>query len=538
MRIIFILLFIGFCTVANGQIPDSISRKVDAIFAEFDKPNSPGCALAILKNGEIIYKKGYGISNLEYNIAINPGSIFHVASIAKQFVAAAIIRLSLEGKLSLEDDIRKYIPEVPDFGHKITFNHLLHHTSGIRDQWALQLHSRWREGDLTTEKDIMEMLSRQKALNFIPGEELLYCNTGFTLAGVTVKRITGVSLKDYADSVFFKPLGMTNTHFNSDHSELIPGRSYAYIKDPKGKYKIFVPPLDVYGATGLYTTVEDLAKWDESLYNKQNDRKAFIDLMELPGVLNDKTIENYASGLVIGNYNGYKTLWHNGAEGGYRSNMLRFPEEHFTVIILANLLNINPIFLSYQVADVFLKDKSIQKPDFKTDSNVIKRWPGDYFDTNTQTILNINYRDGKLSIGPTALEPVSNHLFDWPGTISTLAFSGDSLNTTLVLATEGTAKRVYKKVKKINLPANALEEYTGDFYSPELDTKYTITVKDGRLQIKVPRKEEISLSPFIKDIFTGNFVMRFQRNKKGQVEGFYISAIRVRHMYFGKTTTQ
>ncbi len=239
--LIFFVILVSYINSSHGQIPDSVVRKVDAIFAEYDKTNSPGCALAILKDGKIIYKRGYGMSNMEYNIAISPGSIFHVASISKQFTAAAIVQLSLEGKLSLDDDIRKYIPEVPDFGHIITFNHLIHHTSGLRDQWDLQGLAGWRDDDVITEKDILEMVARQKALNFLPGEEYSYCNTGYTLAGIAVKKITGISLRAYADSVFFKPLGMTSTHFHSDHSEITPNRTSAYVKDDKGKWKISIP---------------------------------------------------------------------------------------------------------------------------------------------------------------------------------------------------------------------------------------------------------------------------------------------------------
>src|SRR4051794_2111531 len=194
--LLFVLLFTLVVNIVDAQLVDSLSKKVDSIFAEYDKTNSPGCALAILKDGKIIYKRGYGMSNLEYNIAISPTSIFHVASVSKQFTAAAIIRLSLEGKLSLNDDIRKYIKEVPDFGQVITFNHLLHHTSGLRDQWDLLGLAGWREDDLIAEKDILEMLARQKALNFLPGDEYSYCNTGYTLLGVAVKRISGVSLRD------------------------------------------------------------------------------------------------------------------------------------------------------------------------------------------------------------------------------------------------------------------------------------------------------------------------------------------------------
>ena len=238
-KILCVILFIFLFHIVNAQLAESLTKKIDSIFAEYDKTYSPGCALAILKDGNIIYEKGYGISNLEYNIEISPSSIFHVASISKQFAAAAIIRLSQEGKLSLNDDIRKYLPEVPDFGHTITFNHLLHHTSGLRDQWDLQRLAGWREDDLIKEKDILEMLTRQKSLNFLPGDEEVYCNTGYTLMGIAVKRVSGVSLREYADSVFFKPLGMTSTHFHSDHSEITPNRTSAYQKGEKGRWKEF-----------------------------------------------------------------------------------------------------------------------------------------------------------------------------------------------------------------------------------------------------------------------------------------------------------
>jgi CubicO group peptidase (beta-lactamase class C family) len=483
-----------------------------------------------------MYKRGYGMSNMEYNIAITPTSVFHIASISKQFTAAAIVRLSLEGKLSLDDDIRKYIPEVPDFGHKITFNNLIHHTSGIRDQWTLQRLAGWRADDLITEKDILDMLARQKALNFLPGEEYLYCNTGFTLAAIAVKRITGVSLRDYADSVFFKPLGMTNTHFHSDHAEITPNRTSAYSKDDKGIWKISIPVFDNYGATSLFTTVEDLAKWDENYYTKKVGGDAFIHLMQTTGELNNKTAQTYASGLIVSNYKGYKTVGHSGADAGYRSNMIRFPDEHFTIVILANLAGINPGSLSYKVADVFLKDKNIQQPSFKTDSNMVKGWAGDYFDMRTQSLLKLNYTNGKLSSGVTEFIATGNTTFNVPNTTSNLTFTGNAVNAQLAVFTEGAGLNNYKKVNKTALLSSKREAYQGDYYSAELDTKYSVYIKDSSLQIKRPRYDDIKAEPLLTDIFTltGTSIIRFQRNKKDEVEGFYLSAGRVRNLYFEK----
>ena len=534
---IFSVLFFSFLFhIANAQLADSLTKKVDSIFSDYDKINSPGCALAVLKDGKIIYEKAYGMSNLEYNIAINPTSIFHVASISKQFTAAAIIKLSLEGKLSLNDDIRKYIPEVPDFGHIITFNNLIHHTSGIRDQWDLQRLAGWRDDDLITEKDILNMLSRQKSLNFLPGEEYLYCNTGFTLVGIAVKNIAGVSLRNYADSVFFKPLGMTSTHFHSDHSEITPNRTSAYFKDDKGKWKISIPVFDNYGATSLFTTVEDLAKWDENFYNKKIGGDAFIKSMLLKGELNDGKKQTYASGLLISTYKGYKTEGHGGADAGYRSNLLRFPDEHFSIILFANLANINTSSLSFKVADLFLKDKSIRDPVFKVDSNILKGWAGDYFDRNAQSIMRLNFENEKLVAGSTELIPYKNSVFTNRST--TFIFSGDTSNTKLEIKTTGLKTQTYYKVRKIKLSTFELQEYQGDFYSAELDTKYNLSVKESSLVIKIPRNDEIKISPFIKDTFADGLIIRFSRDKKNIVDGFFLTTGRVRNLYFEKILTK
>jgi len=535
------LLFIGTLHHVQAQLADSLVKKVDSIFAKYDKTNSPGCALAILKNGKIIYKRGYGMSDMEYNISISPSSIFHVASVSKQFTAAAIVKLSLEGKLSLNDDIRKYIPEVPDFGHTITFNHLLHHTSGLRDQWDLQGLAGWRDDDLITEKDILEMLSREKALNFLPGEENTYCNTGYTLLAVAVKKITGVSLRDYADSVFFKPLGMTSTLFHSDHSEITPNRTSAYQKGENGQWKISIPVFDTYGATSLFTTVEDLAKWDENFYTGKIGGSNFLNVMQLPGVLNDGTQENYACGLVIDSFKGHKTVWHNGADAGYRSMLLRFPDDHFSVVILANLANINVSNLAYKVADVFLSDNSTtyQTADFKIDSMVVKGWAGEYLDRNTMETLTLKYLNKKLLIGNTALKPSGNLFFSIPNSASALLFSGDSINTKLVFSSKGNKNRTYEKVKTISLTALQLQEYKGEFYSVELDTKYKLSVKDSLLLIKIPRNDETKFSPFIRDMFIGdNFRIVFSRDKKNKIRGFFLTTGRIRNLYFEKLMTE
>ena len=227
-------------------------------------------------------------------------------------------------------------------------------------------------------------------------------------------------------------------------------------------------------------------------------------------------------------------MGHGGADAGYRSNSIRFPDEHFSVLIFANMASINPSLLSYKVADLFLKDKSIPQPAFKADSKIVKSWAGDYFEMKTQSFLKLNYKNEKLSMGVTELIATGNATFNIPNSSSTVSFSGDSLNAQVEVFTEGAGLNTYKKVNKMVVTVPELEKYKGNFYSSELDTKYTVSSKDSGLQIKIPRNEEMNFSPLLKDIFTGNFILRFQRNKKDEIEGFYLSSGRVRNLYFEK----
>lgn len=242
-------------TALAQNTEDPLTKKVDQLFATWDKPESPGAAIAVIKDGVVVYKRGYGSANLEYNVPITPQTVFHVASVSKQFTAFAIALLAHQGKLSLDDDIRKHLPEVPDFGKKITIRHLIHHTSGLRDQWTLLGMAGWRLDDVITKEHILKMVRHQKELNFDPGAENLYSNTGYTLLAVIVERVSGQSFRDYTDANIFKPLGMTNTHFHDDHERIVKNRAYSYSPaGPGGGFK--AAPLNYanVGATSLFTT--------------------------------------------------------------------------------------------------------------------------------------------------------------------------------------------------------------------------------------------------------------------------------------------
>ena len=258
--LVLMLLCFGFYASAQINTSKALEVKIDSIFSNYNDINKPGASVAVVSNGEIIFKKGYGSANLEYDIPVTPSTVFHIASVSKQFTVYAILLLEQEGKLSFDDDIRKHIPEVPDFGTTITLRHLAAHTSGMRDQWSLLNLAGWRWDDVITKDHIMKLVTKQKELNFQPGEEYTYCNTGFTLLAEVVARVSGKSFAEFTEEYMFKPLNMTKTLFYDDHEKVVKDRAYSYYATD-GSYKKSVLSYANVGATSLFTTVEDLALW-------------------------------------------------------------------------------------------------------------------------------------------------------------------------------------------------------------------------------------------------------------------------------------
>lgn len=365
--LLFVICF--FCLSYPIWALDQLDRKktaeIDKIFSAYNN-STPGVAVALVRSGDIVYKRGFGMSNLEHDIPIKTTSIFHIASISKQFTTMSVLLLEKEGKLSLDENIRKYIPEVPDFGESITIRHLAHHTSGLRDQWDLLSLAGWRQEDLKTQEDVLDLVSRQKELNFNPGEEYLYCNTGFTLLAILVDRVSGISLRDFADRNIFKPLGMNDTHFHNDMMEIVKGRTQAYYSGRKGTFRISIPDFNTYGATSLFTTVEDLSLWSQNFAHKKVGGQEVLDKLLKRGVLNNGKKIDYALGISHGKYRGLSTLGHGGADAGYRSDFQMFPDQDLSMIIFANLGSANPNRLLRQVADIVLKgDFPEASPDAK-----------------------------------------------------------------------------------------------------------------------------------------------------------------------------
>ncbi len=337
-------------------LPDSAAGAIDRLYASFAHSGSPGCSAGVYQNGQVIFARGYGFADLINDVPVTPSTRFTVGSVSKQFTAASIALLVGSGRISLSDDVRKYVPELQQYSTPVTIGHLVHHTSGMRDFWELVDLAGMRNDDGYTSDDMLNLAQHQKNLNFPPGSEYRYSNTGYLVLGIVVKRVTGQSLRRFADSAIFKPLGMTNTLFLDDHNEIVPRRASAYQPSDRG-YKIDVWNNDIVGQGGIVTSIADLQKWDENFYTMKLGGPEFVKLIQSTVPLTDGKPNSYAFGLEIGMYRGQREVAHTGSTGGYRAAIYRYPDSHTTVAMLCNVTTANTTALSHAMADVVLGDK-------------------------------------------------------------------------------------------------------------------------------------------------------------------------------------
>jgi CubicO group peptidase (beta-lactamase class C family) len=535
------------------------SAQVDAIFAPWSRTDSPGCALAVLQGGHVVYEHGYGMADLSHEAVITPRTPFHVASVSKQFTAAAVLLLAQQGRLSLDDEIRKYLPELHDFGAPITIRNLLHHTSGLRDQWDLLNLSGYRYSlDLITDEDVMSLVLKQRDLNFLPGSKYMYSNTGYTLAGQIIKRASGKSLRSFTTKYIFEPLGMANTHFRDDHAEIIKGEALGYKRATDGAYRLSVTNFDTVGATSLYTTVEDLAKWDENFYTPKLGGPDFAQSMTRTDKLTTGTDNYYAMGLMLLQYRGLPIVEHGGADAGYRANILRFPEQHFSVIALCNT-PANPSALTRKVADLYLASdfpRSAPTP-FSVGTHELRRpeqlsgKDGIYRSQDSGVVVRLGSGDGALYILdhdekiPLAGDGEGQVYF--PGSIDpahTEPVEGPAQR--LVIRGEGKPDATWDRLPTYVLTAGKQKDFVGGYYSEELDTSYRIEDHKGRLFLTRKKYPTDELIPFAPDLFASSLgdlgpfqsVLQFTRGSNGQVTDLLVTTGRVRNLKFVRQESQ
>jgi len=543
---------------AQTQTRTPEQKKVDKLFERWNKPNSPGVAIAVLHNGKVAYTQGYGKANLEYDIPITPKTVFHAASLSKQFTAFAILLLEKQGKLSLNDPVSKYFPKL-SYGKKMTLKHLLTHTSGLRDQWRLLGLAGWRLDDVITKAHVLDLVHRQQALNFEPGSEFSYSNTGFTLLAEIVEKVSGKTFAQFTKAEIFDPLGMKNSLFYDDHEKIVSNRAYSYKTQRKGKVRKFkksVLNYAVVGATSLFTTAEDLSLWAQNFKELKIGDAAIFKQMHTKTKLNNGREIGVGLGQFMGTYQGLKVIYHTGSDAGYRLSLLRIPEQNFAAMVLSNVASFDRNVVA-NIADVYLKsaykkgENKKKKKFFEHDPKrfiklskaALKKFEGTYWETAEWYDRKIYLKeDGALYYyrnknSETKLLPISKNAFKMIGDTEdvTVTFDKNSKGEDRISLKINDRKPLeYVKYQK-NVP---FDDYLGAYTSAELNTDYTLTVENNQLVLKHFRMGKTTLKPVRKNIFkAGNYLfnkVEFIRNKKDQVIGFEVSNGRVSKLRFTK----
>ncbi len=461
---------------ATSPLVSNPREDVKALFEKWDNSQSPGCSIAVIQNGEFILRDSFGMADLEHGIKLAPNSMFYACSVSKQFVAMCALLLEEEGRLDLEDNIRTYLPDFPDYGSPITIRHLLHHTSGIRDYFGLWQMAGNDFQDYMPAEAVYELIRRQKNLNFLPGEKHLYSNSCYFLLYRIIEKVSGKTLREYADENIFTPLGMKHSFFHDDYRRLIPDRAMGYYPSTDHGYLNMISRFDLVGSGGMFTCVEDFLPWDRNFYSNQLGKKdqGLIEKMVTSGKLNNGDDAGYALALVPGTFRGLKIIEHSGSLGGYRTHYLRFPDQHFSVVILSNVSDFNPSEKARRVAELYLKKIMMPTP-------------------------------GKTAGQDTPSPQVTEN--------------AAPLKTS--------APAILTRSEQI--------EYSGSYYSEELDCAYRIQAEKNGLEIKIRYSPEIQTAAIGTDEFTGpSLKIKFHRDRQGQVTSFTAESEGVKNIIFTK----
>jgi CubicO group peptidase (beta-lactamase class C family) len=517
--------------------------RIDSIFAPWNQPDSPGCLTGVRLRAAEPLIRAYGMANLESDTPLTPESISESGSVAKQFTAASIGLLVLRGQLSLDDEIHKYLPEVPDFGHPIKLRNLLNHTSGLRDQWALLGIIGWPPGtEVHTLDQILYLVSRQRRLNFEPETEYLYSNTGYALAAIIIQRVTGKSLAEFSRDELFRPLGMTETAWRDDYRRVVPKRATAYSHGPNGAGWLQDMPFTmVYGNGGLLSSMRDLLIWNDALTTgKVPGGPALVRLLEERARLADGTTISYALGLTHADYRGIHEISHGGSTAGYRTYLARWPDRGLSVAVFCNAGSADPARYARGIADVVL---GLGPPTY-TGPKPVAVTPGElaavagaYRDTTTDQAMTFTVADGRLTVSTfgraTPLTPLGGGRF-WSEAAGEFQFEAGSPSTRVTQRSEG--RHEFERDARFDPASVRPGDYTGTYKSEELDVRYEVRIHDGRLEVKNGHRAAYPLVPIYPDGFRGGpATFRFTRDADGRILGFRIFAGRARDVRFERT---
>lgn len=559
MKKLSLLLFLSFSICSFGQIKEK--QAIDALFSEWNKPDVPGGAIGVIKNGKLIYSNGYGLGDLEHNVEITPSSVFYIGSVSKQFVTFSILLLEEQGKLNLDDKIQKYLPDFPEYDSPLTIRHFIHHTSGVRDYFTLMYLKGRNYLDDTNPKQVYGLIKKQEELNFSPGEKHLYSNSCYFMLAMIVEKVAGQSLKVFANENIFEPLGMKNTLFYDDNSDLIKNRVFSYSKKRSEEgFNNLIMRFDLVGSGGVYSSIEDLFLWDQNFYNNKLGKggQEIIKKMHEEGLLNNGESSGYAFALNNGIYNGLKTVSHSGALAGYLSQLMRFPEEKFSVIILGNRDDMDPTRKSFQIANIFLKDnfknkrvekkgekvKTLKQKFIHLKSSMLEKYAGSYWNDSGSYTRKIYVKNDTLKYyrsegNESDLIPVSKSEFKMINVGSDVLVKFEKNkegNYTMYFMVNDGKPIISKEYHPKKYSKKELVDFVGTYYSKELDVNYTLKMKNKLLVLYMNEIEISPLNSVMKNLFSNEEygIFHFKTNSLGKVVGFSLDTGRVTNLKFQK----
>lgn len=524
-------------TLACCLWADDRTAAVDKMLAPLRDGNAPGCAIGVMQNGRFLYKTAFGLADFETKVPLTTSTSLNVASMSKQFTAAAVFFLLESGQLRLSDAVRRFVPELPGYAASITVADLLHHTSGLRDFGPLLEVAGRGEESLDLDASL-KLLARQRALNFAPGSGYEYTNSDYLLLGAIVERITGQSLAGFAEQRLFIPLHMGNTQF-FDHAAKLRDRATGYA-ERNGRFRRITQPLLTSGAGGLYTSIEDLLHWDDNFNNPAVGGAAFLNFMFARGRIRGEPLP-YAAGLILGRYSGLEAVSHPGALPGFSAEMIRFPAQHLTVACLCNRNDGDSPLLARRIADIYLEDKLRPLPggiDLNYPSSGFPELDGVWESAQGWILRAWSASDGlwvELPDGEFKLYPRSQRqLFTDTGTnrLVLTKLSRDEIT----LAWDRFPASVYHRLEGASADPVDPTPYTGDYASADADARYRIYIESGRLWIAGAAAWNVAVNPVGADRFlAGPWTLRFQRDPGGRVRGMELHAPRLWNLWFDKT---
>ena len=542
------------CSAAHAQgepsaapVTVNLAARVDSLFDPWRGTDRPGCAVAVSHGGRVVLERAYGMADLESGTPMTPATVVHAASVAKQVTALAVLLLARDGKLSLDDDVRRYLPELPDYGAPITVRQLLGHTSGLRDFFELLILARGRfEEDRISDADAMAMIGRQRALNFAPGTQYGYSNTGYLLAAHLVTRVSGRPFAEFVQERILAPLGMTHTRLRDDAAAVIPGRAVGYARRGSA-WRTSVPNYDVLGPTNLETTVGDLLRLADNLEHPTVGDPALVRQMLEPGVLAGGDTTTYGLGLSLARDRGYRVAEHEGRDPGFRAYLGRYLEPGLTVALLCNAAALDPVGLGHDVAGLALgrprDPRATGSPsppgrDASAGTRQALGWAGVYLEPSTRQVAELTVRDGVLytdRTGGARIEAMGERRARLAGVPLELEFDAGpraGYRVRWLIPGRRADRFEWKAPAAPVLGRAALEAYAGTYTSEELDATYRVEAGDSTLTLRTGASPGLIARPVFPDGFvSAQYTIQFVR-RRGRVSGFEISHPRARGVAF------